>query len=889
MRIENKLTVAHLKQNKKRTIITSIGIIISVAMIVSVFIGIAAFMDYNERMVISLYGNSELWIADVTKEKLDILKNDDRIESVGLSENGRSDTSGVRLEGAKSLRHSTGYINWYNADMFSQMYIDELEGAFPKNSNEILLTQRYIDDNELPWKVGDTITLQLGKRYNKRNDKIQSEFFNFTNTGEYEYGEEFDFCGNRKFKIAGIIKDDVTGLSKSQMYSVCDDDSVYSAHIKLKKVNPFSMSTINSIAKELGINPNKMSKSNMFLNNELLATHFCGSLDSDMVKKYIPMGLAVLLIILVTAFMLIYNAFGISLSERTKYLGMLSSVGATKKQKIHSIYFEGFILSIIGIPIGTLLGTAIMAAAIKLIPNNEQGGINPRFTAPIWAMAFAIVFCVAIIFISLRIPAKKASAASAIDSIRQSDTFKVKSTRNPWIIKKIFGIEGVLAYKNFKRNGRKSKLVTISIAISVVLFLCVNYYCSVTSGLVMDDANIPYKVEFAIGSNLDSEQVLKDIEDIDGVKDVYSINQSLFTYGKAGIGKESDRTITKGNNTTEKYKNLWQDVNVYVTHLDDDDFNELCKKNGIDPKPYYQRYGKARKCIIMNNFDHKANGDKIFNDNIIGEKLASPSDMWLDMWHENEDLPAESGYYEMSREDQELFMEELDLFECFIISGIVDYDENNYACNLDPVRSISAYAPYSMMPVDDSNELGGNSLYGVETDDHKDVTEKISSYFDNYPDVDDTTWVSDRYGYVDQTLQRNKTIKIFMYGFILLISMISLANIINVISTSINSRKREFSMIKSVGITPKGFSKMIALESFFYGIGALFVSIPISIGINLGLNKIVADGKIPFEVNWLMLLIVICAVFAFVGGVMLYSISKIKNDNIIENLKNDVL
>lgn len=876
MRIENKLTVAHLKQNKKRTIVTSIGIIISVAMIVSVFIGIATFMDYNERMVISFYGNSEISISGVSKEKLDILKNDERIESVGLSENGRSDTSGVRLESAKSLRHSTGYINWYNAAMFSQMYIDELEGDFPKNPNEILLTQRYIDDNELPWKVGDTITFQLGKRHGR----IESEYFKINNTGEYEYGEKFDFCENRKFKITGIIKDDVSEYSKSQMYSVCDDNSVYSAHIKLKKVNPFSMSTINSIATELGINPNNMSKSNMFLNNELLATHFCGSVDSDMIKKYIPMGLAVLLIILVTAFMLIYNAFGISLSERTKYLGMLSSVGATKRQKIRSIYFEGFILSIIGIPVGTLLGTVIMAAAIKLIPNNEQSGINPRFTAPIWAMAFAIVFCVAIIFISLKIPAKKASTASAIDSIRQSDTFKVKSTRNPWIIKKIFGFEGVLAYKNFKRNGKKSKLITISIAISVVLFLCVNYYCSVTSGLVMDDANRPYKIEFAIGSTLDSEQVLKDIESIDGVKDVYSIEQLWFSYGKADIYKGYDQTITKGNNTTEKYKNLWQDVYVNLTYLDDEDFNELCKKNGIDPKPYYQNYGYDLKCIIMNNLDHKADGDKIFNDNIIGEKLAFDYSV----------LIGKDEFDKMSKEDQELYIEDLkNVTDSFIISGIVDYDENNYACNLDPVRSISAYAPHSMMPVDDSNEFGGNSLYGVETDDHKDVTEKISSYFDNCPDVNDNTWVLDRYSSVEQTLQLNKTIKIFMYGFIILISMISLANITNTISTSINSRKREFSMIKSVGIAPKGFSKMIALESLFYGVGALLISIPISIGINFGLNKIVADGKIPFEVNWLMLIIVICTVFAFVGGVMLYSIGKIKNDNIIENLKNDIL
>ena len=443
MKIENKLTLAHLKQNKRRTIITIIGIVISVAMIVSVFIGIASFMNYYERSIISMSSNYHFGIQEVSEKQLEILRNDDRIESIGLHEYGRKDTSGVRLKGAESLRHSTGYINWYNDDAFKQMNVEKLEGAFPKSKKEILISQAYIDNNNLDWKVGDTITLQLGRRH----DNHENDYFHLSNTGQYEYGEVFDFVENRSFVISGIIKDKIMDWQEGQMYSVCDDNSSYYTSVKLKKLNPFSIFTIRDIAQKLGANPNNMGKSGIGLNDDLLASHFCGSLDGVLVKKYIPICLSVLLIILVAAFMLIYNAFGISVNERTKHLGMLSSVGATKRQKLRSMYFEGVVLSLIGIPIGTIIGTVIMAIAMKIVSNGNYNSVAPRFVFPLWALALGILFCLATIFISLSIPAKKVSNETAIEAIKGSNTVKYKSSRSPILIKKLFGFEGTLAYK----------------------------------------------------------------------------------------------------------------------------------------------------------------------------------------------------------------------------------------------------------------------------------------------------------------------------------------------------------------------------------------------------------------------------------------------------------
>ena len=131
-------------------------------------------------------------------------------------------------------------------------------------------------------------------------------------------------------------------------------------------------------------------------------------------------------------------------------------------------------------------------------------------------------------------------------------------------------------------------------------------------------------------------------------------------------------------------------------------------------------------------------------------------------------------------------------------------------------------------------------------------------------------------------------LQVFVYGFIALITLITIANIINTVSTGIAMRRKEFAMLKSVGTTPQGFRKMVVLESAFYGMKALVFALPISAGICFALNYTVGSNSIPFEIDWIMTLCVIAVVFALVGTSMLYSVSKLRNDNIVETLKEEI-
>lgn len=130
--------------------------------------------------------------------------------------------------------------------------------------------------------------------------------------------------------------------------------------------------------------------------------------------------------------------------------------------------------------------------------------------------------------------------------------------------------------------------------------------------------------------------------------------------------------------------------------------------------------------------------------------------------------------------------------------------------------------------------------------------------------------------------------QIFTYGFITLISLISIANIFNTISTSVQLRKREFAMLRSVGMTPKGFNKMIRYESLFYGVKALAYGLPISFAAMVAMHFALGQTfDYGFIVPWGSVAFVIVVIFLIVGAAMLYSIAKIKNDNIIESLKQE--
>ena len=852
MNIVNKLTLRHLKENKGRTLVTTFGIIVSVAMITAVFVAMASFLQLFADVSVVSDGNYAAQLSDVKLSSLDELYKDERIETVGLCDENYKQ---FKIDNGKSDRLATGSIGACDDGYFKMFIQADYDGTLPKSSDEIAVQSDFIEKNELDWQVGDIVSIPCGTRTMRDKDG------EFDVKGAYSKGEKFVQQEVKQYRITAILHQN-NPTSEFAFLTYSDDLKANpTVAFQLKTLNSKSLDVVNSIIDKA--NPGAST-----VNNELLYSELSFSSDSFVAKIW-PLVVILLIIIMVASVFLIYNAFAMSLSEKVKYLGMLSSVGATKQQKRLSIYYEGFILALFGIPLGIGAGVAgigitLKALGKKIIASSMLNGITEQNVSmkvvfPIWAVLIDLGLSIITILISCSIPAKKASKISTISAIRQSDEIKVKAKtlKCPKYIKAIFGYEGELAYKNLKRNGRKARVITVSIALSIVLFLSCNYFCALFANETVAQDSMPYQ----IGVYLDEtnrESAIKEFENVDGIDDMYCVTNLYYFVQKSKNYKNNFEMFTDNKNLTNAYSREFSNrFAVLINMLDDDMFNELCAKNGIDSKAYYNSNNKC-KLLLMNNVSHTANGKKVFTDNILGSSF-------------------KEAYYP---EDNLQFE----------ITDFVKYS-NTKPCNLNGIGVISLYMPYSQFVkvcknINANDNQLSNYILGIETTDHQKVTEKLNTISDeekysNFSVVD----------FLEQMQAFNTialVIQVFVYGFVALISLITIFNIINTISSGIASRKKEFAMMKSVGITPKGFNKMIMLESAFYGIKAVIFGLPISALISFGMHKALNNSTATFSIDYLLYLIVALVVFAIIGMTMIYSVKKVQQNNIIETLKDDI-
>ena len=863
MNIVNKLTLRHLKENKGRSVVTTLGIIVSVAMITAVFVAIASFLNLEGTISYRQMGHKEAMFS-VNTEQLEKLKNDDRLSAVGV--NIEQFSPSFQLEQKNSVRNGTGEIYCGDPVNLKQMIVCDYEGELPHNRNEIAVEQALIDLNQLDWKIGDTVSIPLGVRYTVDGDErmeVKGSYF----SGE----EEFSVEEIGEFKITAILKENpataryriVRGLDMSELE--LSDGEMISATVNLKTVNYKSIDVIKDIVKDYNITEYAQ-------NSEYLASKMAIDPNSSFFSL-LPIVFVILIIIMIASVVLIYNSFAMSINERVRYLGMLASVGATKAQKKMSAYYEGIILGAIGIPVGILSGIAgigitLKAVGSKIISTGMLNGVNEANTSfdvvvPLWAIIGIVIFSVLTIFISSFIPSKKASSVTPIDAIRQRQEIKVKAKKlkSPKIIRTLFGYEGELANKNLKRNGRKARVITASIALSVILFLSCNYFCQVFMQATDMSVDIPYQLQITMDEQY-YDGVIKELKKINNVDRYYSVNNSHFYLSSEKkddplIAKSVSEAFCKKENLTDKYSDLFESKKYFMINgIDDEDFNKLCQDNDIDYKQFYNGEAKA---LLMNNINHKENSSKVFDEKILGTKF---------------------DFFDNMDESHKCDVE---------IAGFVDYDKDNYVLGLNPSNSISCYVPVSVYKNVIYDGFDKNQLtysLGIETKEHEQVCDDIKDVF-NTKDLGNA-YVLDT---IEQFQMMNTimfVMQVFVYGFIALITLITLFNIINTISNSTMLRKKEFAMFKSVGITPSGFNKMVVLESAFYGIKALVFALPISVLVSFGINKGLGEEMIPFEINWLMYLAVIGAVFVIVGMTMIYSVHKIKNDSIVETLKEEI-
>ena len=137
-----------------------------------------------------------------------------------------------------------------------------------------------------------------------------------------------------------------------------------------------------------------------------------------------------------------------------------------------------------------------------------------------------------------------------------------------------------------------------------------------------------------------------------------------------------------------------------------------------------------------------------------------------------------------------------------------------------------------------------------------------------------------------QTLMTN----LFFYGFLTLITLIGVTNIINTLDSNIKLRRREIAMLKSVGLTPGGFLRMLRYESLFYGLTALLYGLPLGIALSVVIySQFGGVSHFAFTLPWGAIAACVLGILAIVFATMMVSGAMIRNDNIVDTIKEENL
>ena len=838
MNILNKFTIKSLKLNKKRTIVTIIGIMLSTALICGVAGLVSSFQNSLIDWARTNDGNYHVTFKNVSSDKAQYVTENQKVKDYFIS----SSLGWANLEESKATNKPYLHVLAYDKKALENYGVVLTDGRLPQNPNEIIITESVLTGARVSLKIGDTITLNIGTR--KSNDDY---YLNDDNLYT-EDDESIVDTKEKTYTIVGFMETlDVENLYSpgySALTYMDETPSVIDISVLYKSPKEYEKTT-KDICKTLNLN----FDGDVYVNSDFL--RFQGVMSDSMLNVLYTIAGVVIFIIVISSVFVIRNSFSISVAEKNRQYGMLSSVGATSKQIRRNVIFEGMVIALIAIPLGILFGIVAIMILLKVVNyllEDMLDGMKFTYSINLVAVLISIIISIITIYLSCLIPARKAAKISPIESIRGNNDIKInsKKLRTSKLTKKLFGIGGVIASKNLKRSKKKYRTTVISLVISIFIFISLSSFLSLgtkTSEFYYTDFKFNMYVECLDNSNTQIYEKISKLENIDDSAYCY---ESSLDIDNTKYASEFGKKILEDDSSPNGIAFMVYNNEYFKRYIKELGLNENDYKTTVVLLDYATLYNEDGSKTVDRIYSLKS-GDKVNVKSGDKEKTLT-----ISKFTDVKPMGQEAVYYDhgiiVVSEDyiKEVFKEDVNNSDYYHLSDLF----------------IKSSKPQELENTLNDLIKQGGDYYGLTVFNYE--------------------------TYMKQEQRMLLVVKIFLYGFITVITLIGVTNIFNTITTNMILRSKEFAMLKSVGMSTKEFNKMIRLESIMYGTKSLLIGIPLGILGSYGMYKAFAQGiDLGYTLPLPAIIISIIFVFIIVRITMKYSLNKINKQNIIETIRKD--
>ena len=830
MKIINNLVVKSLKENKTRTLTTIIGTTLAFTLMFLIAFGISSLRKSVLNQIIASAGSYHYEISDVkdTQSKLITENNDIKSYIVFNRETIKDD-----------LSNKYYFLTSYKADYEDNITL--YKGSYPKDGEVII--SRFIYDS---WSINIGDYINSYKVVGIYND---CKLINFRTEKNYYYGAKLNYI--------------ITNYTESE----------YSSYYITYKNVVGSHRKVNTLARQLGFNRllgsgGVVTYENIKYNDQLLELYgeYAESGAGAMFKLVLIITLSVISLV---TFFILTNSFSISVKERIKQFGILSSIGTTRKQIVVMVLLEGLYIGFISIIIALVLSILLLMQVLGITNYLLQHIISSKYLISIYLpyLFIALGYGMLTLFLAVLSPARKISRVSPIESIQGNTTFNSRKRRfkSNSKIAKIFKIEGILASKNTKRNASKYKVIIITISISILLYL---FFTAIIN---LNKENIEStfeqeKYDFSISGVNENDislfRSVKGIGDIDIVKNIF------VSYKKP----DDNKYYSLENNTSFDTAYTDKIENTVIYQVTEDEFNSYIKEYNLNKnypiiinnkslydddfkvigtEPIYKNEGKFN--INFCNYEYilgsdtKVSSSKITNCYLEYKDVNLINDGWKQIGESSN-----NGAIIVTKE---------------MFDKILDGCTNEICLNYKKNPTVS--------------------IYINADDDIYDIDERLQTIVDNM-NGSNVNYNSPAVYYLNAKMMII-ALKFIIYVILTLIILICITFMINTIASSLMLRKNEFAVLKSIGMTNKSVKKMVFLESIGVGFKALILGIILSYAsiylffaaINSNTNDPIKYDYPIKETFYMAIVIVIFNVIIY-----MYMMNRINKDNIIDDIRN---